>query len=191
MHIIKKPSWLIPQNEVTDEDIYKSRRELMKLGVAGAASLALPIESFARTSPYKKVKHTKSGIYTGKGLEITDYDHVSTYSNFYEFSLAKHDPERMAYTLKPEPWTIEISGEVQKPMTIDMNEIFNSFPLEERVYRFRCVEAWVGFELSYLLKKVGLTSKSKYVSFVTKYDPSMFPAQGRSALFGNIPFPYR
>jgi len=197
MHILKKPSWFIPEHEATDELIYKSRRDLMKLGIAGAASLALPTQGFSGTSPYKALKHTKSGIYTGSGLDITDYDNASTYTNFYEFSLEKKVPAKLAHTLKPEPWTIEITGEVEKSFTLDINDVFNSFPLEERIYRFRCVEAWsmvvpwVGFQLSYLLKKAGLTSKSKYVSFVTKHDPSMFPEQKGSSLFGNIPFPYR
>ncbi|MBU1643360.1 protein-methionine-sulfoxide reductase catalytic subunit MsrP, partial [bacterium] len=129
-------------------------------------------------------------------LTPTAYDNITTYNNFYEFSLSKDGPSKLARTLITEPWTIEISGEVEKPMVVDVAEIIAKYPLEERIYRFRCVEGWsmivpwVGFELSYLLNKAGLTSKSKFVQFQTKFDPKMFPEQESEGLFGNIPFPY-
>lgn len=162
--------------------------------IAGAgAMIPFPLEASA-DYPGKSLDFVKNRAY--EELNPTDYENITTYNNFYEFSLSKEGPSKLAHSLKPEPWTIEISGEVQKPMTIDVADIIAKYPLEERIYRFRCVEGWsmvvpwIGFELSYLLKKAGLTSKSKFVQFQTKFDPEMFPEQKSEGFFGNIPFPY-
>ncbi len=196
MFIHRKPSWFLSENSVTDEKIYQERRTLMKIGAVSAAATLIPLSAQAAEIPGKAVKHTKNEAF--QNLDPTPYNRITTYNNFYEFSFSKEAPAKLAHTLQTEPWTIEISGEVQKPMTVDINDILSSYPLEERIYRFRCVEGWsmtvpwIGFELSYLLKKAGLTSKSKYVEFETKYDPQMFPEQGQEDNFfgSNIPFPY-
>lgn len=195
MNIIKKESWIINENMVTDEKIYNDRRRLMKLAaITGAGAIFPSSLEAAKTYPGKSLSFSKNASY--QKLSSTDYEHITSYNNFYEFSLSKDGPSKLAHTLQPEPWTIEITGEVEKPMTIDMMDILSKYPLEERIYRFRCVEGWsmvvpwVGFELSYLLKKAGLTSKSKFVQFQTKYDKEMFPEQKNEGFFGNIPFPY-
>jgi methionine sulfoxide reductase catalytic subunit len=195
MNIIKRPRWSLDDNTITDEKVYNERRRIMKIGAVTAASTLIPLNAQAKNYPGKDLNFTKNSNFYE--LTPTAYDKITTYNNFYEFSLSKEAPAKLAHTLNPEPWTIEISGEVQKPMTIDMNDIISKYPLEERIYHFRCVEGWsmtvpwIGFELSYLLKKAGLTSKSHYVEFETKHDPKMFPEQANTSLFSNnIPFPY-
>jgi len=195
MKILTKPSWSLTENLVTDESIYKERRSLMKVAaIAGAGAIFSSGLEAKENYPGRSLDFQKNRNFSD--LKPSDYKQITTYNNFYEFSLSKDGPAKLAHTLKPEPWTIEITGEVEKPMIIDMGKILSNFPLEERIYRFRCVEGWsmvvpwVGFELSYLLKKAGLTSKSKYVQFQTKFDPEMFPEQKNEGFFGNIPFPY-
>src|SRR5262249_40148929 len=110
------------------------------------------------------------------GEEKTPYDKVTTYNNYYEFGTGKTDPAVNAGTLKTRPWTIDIEGEVSKPQTVDIDTILHWAPLEERIYRMRCVEAWsmvipwVGFPLGELIKRVEPTSKAKYVAFRTLID---------------------
>lgn len=174
---------VIPSSEITSEQVYRERRELMKLG----ASVAL-----LGTSPliaalgFEKSKTT---------LEPTSYDQITTYNNFYEFGTSKEDPARLSKHFKSRPWTLSVGGEVQKNLTLDIDTLIKKIPLEERIYRFRCVEGWsmvvpwVGFSLSSLLKVAGLISKSKYVEFETLLDPKQFPAQNQT--FGTIAFPYR
>jgi methionine sulfoxide reductase catalytic subunit len=126
------------------------------------------------------------------GEAQTPFESVTTYNNFYEFGTDKGDPAENAHTLKPRPWTMTIDGEVAKPQVIDIDQLIKLFPLEERIYRMRCVEAWsmvipwVGFSLGDLLKRVGLTSRSKYVAFTSLHDPAQMPGQ-RSDL---LPWPY-
>jgi sulfoxide reductase catalytic subunit YedY len=156
----------------------------MKLAASAAVLAGSPL--LAALGEYKK--HSSS-------LEMTPYDQITSYNNFYEFGTDKGSPARLAKNLKTRPWTLAVGGEVQKPLTLDIDTLIKQIPLEERIYRFRCVEGWsmvvpwVGFSLASLLKQVGLTSKSKYVEFETLFDPVQFPQQNRT--FGTIPFPYR
>src|SRR5207248_494957 len=119
---------------------------------------------------------------------LTKYEAVTTYNNFYEFGLDKADPAGTSSTLKPRPWTISVEGEVAKPQTIDVDTLIKWFPLEERVYRMRCVEAWsmvipwLGFPLGELIKKLDPTSKAKYVELVTLLDPVQMPGQNSNVL---------
>ena len=196
MKILKPKAWQLSENEVTDEKVYHERRQWMKLGALSSMATLLPMDALANNNyPGKPLKLSKNPDFTK--LSPSTYEDITTYNNFYEFSLSKDGPAKLAHTLQSEPWTIEITGEVEKPMVIDMQKILSEYPLEERIYRFRCVEGWsmvvpwTGFELGYLLKKAGLTSKSKFVEFQTKYDPTMFPEQNKSGWFGNIKFPYR
>lgn len=118
----------------------------------------------------------------------TSLDAVSGYNNFYEFGLDKGDPARNASTLRTRPWTVTIEGECQKPMTVDIDQILRWAPLEERIYRMRCVEAWsmvvpwVGFPLVELLKRVEPKISAKYAAFTTLLDPAQMPGQQRSVL---------
>ena len=113
----------------------------------------------------------------------TAYESVTTYNNFYELGLDKGDPVRNAHTLQPRPWTIDIEGLVAKPQTIDIDTLLQWFPLEQRVYRMRCVEAWsmvipwTGFPLGELIKRVEPTGAAKFVEFTTLLDPKQLPGQ--------------
>jgi len=195
MYIKRTKAWTLNENSVTDEKIYNDRRTLMRIAAVAGAGAMIPTSLLAaKNYPGMALNFDKNRAFSS--LKSSEYDQITTYNNFYEFSLSKDGPSKLAHTLQPEPWTIEITGEVERPMVIDMAEVISKFPLEERIYRFRCVEGWsmvvpwVGFELSYLLKKTGLTSKSKFVQFQTKFDPTMFPEQKEEGFFGNIPFPY-
>jgi len=195
MYILKKQNWHISENEVTDETLFNKRRDFLKLGAAALVSSSIISEKLAavENSKRKLLKFSKTSF--GKGLDLSTFDQASTYNNFYEFSLSKKDPAKMAHTLNPNPWDLEILGEVENPMFISLEDIQNSYPLEERIYRFRCVEGWsmvvpwIGITLAHIIKKAKPTSKAKYVKFTTMFDPEQFPDQKRG-LFGNIPYPY-
>jgi methionine sulfoxide reductase catalytic subunit len=113
----------------------------------------------------------------------TPEEAVTSYNNFYEFGTDKSDPAAYAHTLKPHPWTLRVVGEVHKPLVTDIDQLLTWFPLEERVYRMRCVEAWsmvipwVGFPLNALIKRAGPTSRAKYVAFTSLLDSEQMPAQ--------------
>lgn len=114
---------------------------------------------------------------------LTSYQSITTYNNFYEFGLGKDDPSQNAGSLRTRPWTVRIDGEVRKPQTVDIDTLQGWFPLEDRVYRMRCVEAWsmvipwMGFPLAALMRRVEPTSKAKYVKFTTLLDPKQMPGQ--------------
>jgi sulfoxide reductase catalytic subunit YedY len=124
--------------------------------------------------------------------ELTSYDSVTTYNNFYEFGTGKGDPARNAHTLRARPWTVSVEGEVHKPQVFDIDDILKRFPAEERVYRLRCVEAWsmvipwLGFPLASLLAAVEPTSGAQFVEFTTLHDADQMPGQKR----GVLPWPY-
>jgi methionine sulfoxide reductase catalytic subunit len=117
---------------------------------------------------------------------------VTTYNNFYEFGTAKSDPSQNAKTVRPIPWTVSIEGAVSKPQIIDLDALLKIAPLEERIHRHRCVEAWsivvpwIGFPLNALIHAVSPLPSAKYVAFQSLYDPKQMP-QGRHA---GIPLPY-
>src|SRR5262249_12064567 len=122
------------------------------------------------------------------GESPTPYRDVTTYNNFYEFGVEKSDPAEYAGTLRTRPWTVSIEGEVAKPQVVDIDRLLGWFPLEERVYPMRCVEAWsmvipwLGFPLGDLLKRVEPTSRAKYVAFTSLLDPKQMPEQRRHLL---------
>jgi sulfoxide reductase catalytic subunit YedY len=115
--------------------------------------------------------------------KITEQRYVTTYNNYYEFGTRKSDPVEKSQNFKTSPWNITIDGEVEKKITLSIDEIKNSFPIEERIYRLRCVEGWsmiipwMGFSLNKLLEKVSPNSKAKFVEFTTVYDPELMPGQ--------------
>jgi methionine sulfoxide reductase catalytic subunit len=118
----------------------------------------------------------------------TPWESITSYNNFYEFGTDKEDPARHAGSLRTRPWTVSIEGEVKKPQAVDVDALLRWFPLEERIYRMRCVEAWsmvvpwVGFPLGDLVRRVEPTSRAKYVAFQTLHDPAQMPGQRRSVL---------
>ena len=182
-------------SSVTDEKVYMNRRAF----VAGAAALALApaIAEPAATPPeLAPLSAAPNPAYKNPDAP-TKFQDATTYNNFYEFGVNKDDPARMAHAFKPRPWTVMVDGLVAKPKRFDVDELIKLFPLEERVYALRCVEAWsmvipwIGFPLGALLKRVEPTSKAKYVEFTTLKDPEQFPAQ-KAGLFslGSLDWPY-
>ncbi|OMT09399.1 mononuclear molybdenum enzyme YedY, partial [Burkholderia pseudomallei] len=113
--------------------------------------------------------------------KVTSFKDITTYNNFYEFGTDKSDPARRAGTLRPHPWRVSVEGEVRNPKVYDIDALLKLAPLEERVYRLRCVEGWsmvipwIGFPLAELIKRVEPTANAKYVQFVTLADPSQMP----------------
>src|SRR5437660_1388469 len=156
--IIRKPSELL-YSAVTPKDIYLNRRRFL------AAALAAPFIANAGT----KLNAVKSPLSTDE--KPTPLDAITHYNNYYEFGTDKEQPAKLAVGLKTSPWTVAIDGEVAKPKTLDLDAIMKIAPLEERIYRHRCVERWsivvpwIGYSLSEVLKQVEPTSKAKYDAF--------------------------
>ena len=172
----------IRSSEITPESVYLNRRDFIKSGVAASALLALPAQAIVEGTPLQSERNTS--FQRPDDLKaITDIDDATSYNNFYELGSGKDDPKRNKDLLITEPWTIEITGEVNKPQTIDMDALLKKVTLEERVYRLRCVETWsmvvpwIGFQLSEILKLADPTSKAKYVRFDSIYDPEQLPVQ--------------
>jgi len=123
---------------------------------------------------------------------VTSYNDVTHYNNFYEFGTAKDDPARNATNFRTSPWSVKVSGLVDKPRTFTLEELLQLAPLEERIYRHRCVEGWsivvpwVGYSLSVLMKQVSPQPKASFVAFESYYSPSQMPM----ARYGGIDFPY-
>ncbi|GAB4345063.1 MAG: protein-methionine-sulfoxide reductase catalytic subunit MsrP [Gammaproteobacteria bacterium] len=192
--LIRRPADIKP-SEITGESVYRRRRDFLRtsaLAALGATIAAPPLwwPRAARSATTLDFTPNKA-LSTDEG--VTKKLAVTSYNNFYEFGTGKDDPVRYADRLKTRPWSVVVDGEVEAPGTIDIEEILRLFPLEERIYRFRCVEAWsmvvpwVGFELGRLLKRFRPTSRAKYVYFETLYDPRQMPGQLRSVL----QWPYR
>jgi sulfoxide reductase catalytic subunit YedY len=186
--LIKKPSDL-KYSDVTPKSVYTNRREFLAgLGLAGGlagASLLTPQQAQAGT---KLEIASKSPYSTTE--KINSFEDVTHYNNFYEFGTDKTDPAQYATKYRTSPWTVSIEGLVEKPHKIDLASLMKIAPLEERIYRHRCVEAWsivvpwVGYSLSALLKSLNPQPKAKYVAFQSDYDPKQMPyARG-------IDFPY-
>jgi len=179
-------------NDITDRTVYLNRREWM----VGAAALALmPGESEASAPPGPALKATRNEAQSLQETP-TKFEAATTYNNFYEFGVNKEDPARLAGTLKPRPWAVQVDGLVHKPKTYDIDELLRLAPLEERVYSLRCVEGWsmvlpwIGYPLAALLRRVEPTGKARYVEFTTLLDASQFPAQ-RPSFFGfSLEWPY-
>ncbi len=171
--------------DVTPKDAWMSRRSMI---AAGASALALG----SIAGPAVASLGAKKTEY-GADLEPNPFEDITSYNNFYEFGTDKGDPARNAHMLTTEPWSIEIDGLVDNPGTYSVDDILEGVTLEERIYRFRCVERWsmvvpwVGFELADLLEKAGVKEGAKYVAFETAYRPEEMPGV-RSPI---IEWPYR
>ena len=191
MLIKKSPD--LRYSDVTPKSLYLNRRRFLA-GVpaaflAGNELLSPSRRALAATT---KLQTVKSSL-TTTGEKINDKQDVTTYNNYYEFGTGKDEPSQLAPPrLKTSPWTVSIEGDCAKPRKISIEEIMKLAPLEERVYRHRCVEAWsivvpwIGYSLSTLLKQAEPTSKAKFVAFETLYDPKAM----LSPLQAGIPLPY-
>jgi methionine sulfoxide reductase catalytic subunit len=178
-------------SEITPEAVYRERRQFIARMAAGAvAGSALwemaNREAFAQAPAQKLAARANSAFALMD--KPTPFKDATSYNNFYEFGTDKSDPAETAHTLKTRPWTVSIEGEVKKPMTLDIDSLLKLAPLEERVYRLRCVEGWsmvipwVGYSLSELIKKVEPTSNAKYVEFTSLADPKQMPGVGSRVL---------
>ena len=183
MRIIKPDH--IPSSEITPREVYLNRRQFM----AGVAAFAVTPTLAAPAPPARgpKLPGVQSGRFSTNEAQ-TPFDSVTTYNNFYEFGTGKSDPAENAHTLKTRPWTVAVEGEVKRPRVYDIDDLLKLAPLEERIYRLRCVEGWsmvipwVGFPLAELIKQVEPTSNAKFVEFVTLHDPRQMPFQRSSIL---------
>ena len=193
-------------SDVTQESIYRERRTILKqMGFLGAGALiSSTIANNANASFFsdddeptfktKPLKYSKDTL--NQSLMKTPEQKVISHNNFYEFGAQKDQPIELAQGFDVDPWQLKISGECDHPITLDYGDLTKMFPLEERIYRMRCVEAWsmvipwVGFSLASLLKKVAPNSRAKYVAFETLYDPKQMPGQANRRLGGGIKYPY-
>jgi sulfoxide reductase catalytic subunit YedY len=170
--LIKKPAD-IRYSEITPKHIYMNRRNFLA-GVPAAFLGARELLAGTKLPNVQKSKYTVAE-------KQNSYQDVSTYNNYYEFGTDKSDPAQYAKNFKTAPWTVSVEGLCNKPRKFTMEEILALAPLEERVYRHRCVEAWsivvpwVGYSLSTLLNKVEPTPKAKYVAFETLFDRKQMP----------------
>ena len=177
--LIRRPPDIAP-SEITPHDVYLNRRQFM----AGSAGLLLPVASIAAL-PASKSPYSASD-------KPNSRQEITSYNNYYEFGTGKDEPALFAGRLKTRPWSVAVGGEAAKPRSFSIEELLK-FPLEERVYRLRCVEGWsmvipwVGFPLASLLKQVDPTSRAKYVAFETALRPGEMPGVARRVL----DWPYR
>jgi sulfoxide reductase catalytic subunit YedY len=180
--LIRKPTAL-PWSAITPKSIYLTRRSLLK----SASALLLP----AAAEAGEKLSGYTRGPYS-TDEKPTPYQTVTTYNNFYEFGTAKDEPAVYARDFRTRPWTLQVDGEVANKLKLDLDDILKLAPLEERIYRLRCVEGWsmvvpwIGFPLKALIDKVAPTSRAKYVAFESFYDLKRMP-ESRHA---GIPLPY-
>lgn len=184
----QRPDSNIKSSEITDIDLYKSRREVLstmaKIAAVTAAAMVFP--PFVRMVSAQD-NETEIGPFSKSSYSTDErantYRDATTYNNFYEFGLGKDDPARNASMVEFRPWTVTIEGLVRKPETIDVDALIRKFPLEERIYRLRCVEAWsmvipwIGFPLTDLVRRAEPMSQARYVEFVCLHDPLRMPGQ--------------
>ena len=211
-NLIHRPEWYLPERLVTPETAFQNRRQFLRqLGFTGAGLLAASLvgcnksESSAQDSANSSAALPDSGPalpvkgYLARrnaefnpGWRLTIEKEAATYNNFYEFSMGK-DAFRYVGKFVTSPWPVEVTGLVEKPMTLDAMELVEMFGLEERVYRFRCVEAWAmvvpwtGFQFSKLIEKVAPKPEAKFIRFETFNRPDQAPGIAKTPKY---PWPY-
>ena len=176
-------------SDITPRAIYEQRRDLIKLLAGGAAGAVLAgwaardaMAQTPRPGKLAALPGARSAVAGAVTMEkLTDYGDVTGYNNFYEFGTDKADPARHAHALQTSPWSVEIEGLVNKPGRYALEDLLKLGPMEERIYRLRCVEGWsmvipwVGYSLSALIKRVEPQGSARYVEFVTLADPKQMP----------------
>ncbi len=184
----------IPSSAITSKDKYLNRRRFLRGAVAagaaavGAGRLADMINPRIGVHAGTKLDTVKSPL-TTTGEELTSLEYITHYNNYYEFGVNKSDPAQNAGVLPTRPWTVKVSGLVQQPKTFDIDALLKLRPLEDRVYRHRCVEAWsmvipwVGYSLSEFINQCQPLSKAKYVQFLSYYDKHVEKWTNESAIF--------
>ena len=185
------PKHAIASSEITNESVYRNRRQFLReaglLGVAaatvGVPQVAKAMERYRRPMPQQGPK--LGPVSMGEDLrgDLTEWRDVTGYNNFYEFGTAKDDPEANSKNFKTKPWTVKIDGMVKKPANYQLEEFIKPHKLEDRIYRHRCVEAWSmvipwrGFPMADLIKRVEPLPSAKYIEFTTLMDPKQMPGQ--------------
>lgn len=204
------PDWQLPEKQVTSETVFYNRRRFMKtaigagIGFSGAIALnscrpasldSFDQDTFEATLGKKVPNFTPNPDFPALAdRPTTEQRYASRFNNFYEFGGTKDIWEK-AQALPSENWKLSVSGLVKQPKTYDADDLLTTFPLEERIYRFRCVEAWamvvpwLGFPMKQLLAAVDPKPEAKFVRFTSFYDPSITPGPSRSA--SNLPWPYQ
>ena len=187
--LIKRPDPIRP-SEITSESNYLNRRQLMAGLAAGIALPACSPQAAELPAEGELANVAKSPYSTDE--TPNSYEDVTTYNNFYEFGTGKSDPAQNAHKLVTSPWSIKVDGMVDNPGEYSLADLLDGLPVEDRIYRFRCVEAWSmvipwnGIELADILNKVGGQSRAKYVAFETVVQPeNMIGVQRRV-----LDFPY-
>ena len=203
------PSVKLTDADVTDEAVFKQRRTLLKsMGFLGASSLLASApnanaqlfdlfgskqEKPKTPSSYLPLEYQKSD---DQSQVLTPYEKITSYNNFYEFGTNKNEPAAHAHKMTVNPWTLIIDGLCENPITLNYNELHKKFPLQERIYRLRCVEAWsmvvpwIGFELASLLKYTRPLSSAKYVAFETYANKQEMRGVNSRFSGGGINYPY-
>src|SRR5512147_3101612 len=185
----------VKSSEITPFSLYLSRRDFLKAAgiVTGSALLAACApKATAATAPAGNMP-TLPAKMDERGDPANSFEDITNYNNFYEFSTDKEYVNPLSKDFKTSPWTVEVSGLVNKPKTYGIEDLLKKFPQEERIYRLRCVEAWSmvipwnGFPLASLLKEVEPTSEAKFVRFETVFRPEEMPGQ-KSPFY---PWPYQ
>jgi len=188
--LIPTPKWLrgddLPASEITPRTVFESRRRLLALVAAAGAAGSLSPWAARRALAQAPASHgPKLAAALNRAYAVTDrqtpYEDVTTYNNFYEFGTDKSDPARYADTLRPRPWQVAVEGLVNKPKVFDLDELLKLAPLEERIYRLRCVEGWsmvipwIGYPLASLIRHVEPLGSAKYVQFISLADKKQMP----------------
>jgi sulfoxide reductase catalytic subunit YedY len=176
--LIQRPSDIL-SSEITPRAWYARRREFLKQAAAlGLAGSIIP-PALGQDGKAPKLPGRPSALSAKE--KLTPYKDVTTYNNYYEFGTDKHQPSMFAHKLKTRPWSVMVDGEVKKKGPIDVEELLKLAPMEERIYRMRCVEGWsmvipwTGYPIAELIKRVEPTAKARFVSFTTKADPETMP----------------
>jgi methionine sulfoxide reductase catalytic subunit len=197
-NLILRPDWHIPESRVTPESVYWNRRHFLRQ--MGLGTLAAGLWPGAGRLGAEVAAPAHAGLYPARrnvaydpGWKLTREEVAASYNNFYEFSLDKDRVRFLTDKFVTHPWQVEITGLVEKPVRVDVSELHKEIPLEERVYRFRCVEAWAmivpwtGFSLAKLLARVNPKPEAKYVRFETFHRPEQAPGFNRLPQY---PWPY-
>ena len=190
MLISKSPD--VPPSEITDEAVYNGRRRFLAAASAATAGLFLNSVSAADSPPdlpgLPPARPSPFSTHERK----TPYRDITNYNNFYEFATDKYSPATLAASLTTRPWTVTVDGAVRRPRTYDIEDLIRMNPLEDRIYRHRCVEGWsmvipwVGFPLNRVIRQVEPTGNARFVKFVTLYDPKEMPGQRSDILIGRM-----
>jgi sulfoxide reductase catalytic subunit YedY len=181
MHVIRKKGWELPESQATAESVYLSRRDLVKaMGLAPALLATTGLPAFAADDPTADLYPVQQNLRYRLDRPVTEEKWATTYNNFYEFGSHK-EISSAAQALKTRPWQVAFKGMVEKEMTVDFDDLIRKMPLEERLYRHRCVEAWSmsvpwsGFPMKALIDFAKPLSSAKYVVMQTQADKGTMP----------------